>query len=555
MGSEPDDDLEARVERVEEQLSKTMPSRRQLLAGAGTLGVGALLGGGADTAAAADGTQDTSDGTVRGGGGGVDVRLDELRDPGGDEVFDVDDTGAINAAVSGREWRFDSVSTDYSNIGAEVNRPVISNEPKTIDVPGDYSTVQEAVNQIPMFVRNDITINLSDGTYSEDVIVPFYLGRDQVNKTDTSGGFPNGRVRIDGNSTDPSQVELNSIAYSGMKQTQSELIGIRFTGSVPYDNQDIAVLNYSGDELWAVDLEFSSSGAVYGVAAYNGTAQLKRCDFTGLDHGGYAKREGVVTATNNTGNTTKETYVSGNGGRITVWNDSTTSDRSRRYRTVAGGLVFTGDDRKAIAGGDPLDAGMSLTGVPSYLFLDDFGDGSLQSRDGNVTHPYPEVGMRAGEYRPEWKKTAGSASASSGAAVLSSGDRLTLGPVSTLGPWEIEFRGSGITSNAEQFQFYPIRQDDSNWIRVHFNEGGSYALVKNEAGSTTVLGSGSWPADTEPHSLKLERRSDPGENRWIVTVDGTEGINVTDSFVPNPSNLWLYNFWNNDVYVTEFRSA
>jgi len=111
MGSEPDDDLEARVERLEEQVSETMPSRRQLLAGAGTLGVGALLGGGADTAAAVDGTQDTSDGTVRGNGGGVDVRLDELRDPGGDEVFDIDDTGAINAAVSGREFRFDSINT------------------------------------------------------------------------------------------------------------------------------------------------------------------------------------------------------------------------------------------------------------------------------------------------------------------------------------------------------------------------------------------------------------------------------------------------------------
>jgi hypothetical protein len=116
MGSEPDDDLEDRVERLEEQVSKTMPSRRQLLAGAGTLGVGALLGGGAGSAAAADGTQDTSDGTVRGNGGGVDIRLDELRDPGGDEVFDIDDTGAINAAVSGREFRFDSVSADRSYV-------------------------------------------------------------------------------------------------------------------------------------------------------------------------------------------------------------------------------------------------------------------------------------------------------------------------------------------------------------------------------------------------------------------------------------------------------
>lgn len=110
MGSEPDDDLEARVERLEEQVSKTMPSRRQLLAGAGTLGVGALLGGGAGSAAAADGTTDESVGAVGAQGSSVDVYLDQLLDESGDEVLNVDDSGTANA--TGRGWEFDSVNTE-----------------------------------------------------------------------------------------------------------------------------------------------------------------------------------------------------------------------------------------------------------------------------------------------------------------------------------------------------------------------------------------------------------------------------------------------------------
>jgi len=154
----PDDDLEARVERLEEQLSKTMPSRRQLLAGAGTLGVGALLGGGADTAAAADGTQDTSDGTVRGNGGGVDIRLDEALDPGGDEVFDVDDTGAINAAVSGREFRFDSVKAKS-----------LRNDVDPTEYPGsDFG--ERWNNMIADVGRANLRVSVPKGTYTVSTV-------------------------------------------------------------------------------------------------------------------------------------------------------------------------------------------------------------------------------------------------------------------------------------------------------------------------------------------------------------------------------------------------
>jgi hypothetical protein len=124
-------DIDAVTERVLNNLDpgsvvddKVILSRRQFaaLAGGG-VGVGALLGLGSDEVAAADGTQDTSAGQVGvANGGSQDVILDQLRDPGGDVFLNVDDTGAINGAVTDREWRFGSVKTSNETTIAKIER-------------------------------------------------------------------------------------------------------------------------------------------------------------------------------------------------------------------------------------------------------------------------------------------------------------------------------------------------------------------------------------------------------------------------------------------------
>jgi len=154
MGSEPDDDLEDRVERLEEQLSKTMPSRRQLLAGAGTLGVGALLGGGAGSAAAADGTTDESVGAVGAQGSSVDVYLDQLLDESGDEVLNVDDSGTANA--TGRGWEFDSINTEDSNSTINV-APGVQGES---DIGGAFNAARQEHGE------RSVVYNLEPGEYT-----------------------------------------------------------------------------------------------------------------------------------------------------------------------------------------------------------------------------------------------------------------------------------------------------------------------------------------------------------------------------------------------------
>jgi len=122
---DPTDLSDDQLDQLAQQLAGRLPtgthgdrivlSRRQALAVAsGTVSLGALLGLGSDSALA-QASADTSVGAVGAAGDDVDVYLDQLRDPGGDEVLNVDDTGAINAQP--REWVFGSVSTERIGSG------------------------------------------------------------------------------------------------------------------------------------------------------------------------------------------------------------------------------------------------------------------------------------------------------------------------------------------------------------------------------------------------------------------------------------------------------
>lgn len=133
--------------------------------------------------------------------------------------------------------------------------------------------------------------------------------------------------------------------------------------------------------------------------------------------------------------------------------------------------------------------------------------------------------------------------------VLSDSDSVTTLNGSKIGPWEIEFRASSLTTNGEEFQFYFLRQDGNNWYKLKILEDGNLGLDKSNSGSASNIGSGTWPGDTAPHRFKIERVSDPGETRYIVSVDGTEKINVTDSFLPSANQVRFTSFYNNDVYI------
>jgi len=84
-------------------------SRRQALAvSSGVVSLAALVG--LSGSAAGQASADTNVGrTGSVDAGTVDVHVDQMYDEGGDEILNVDDTGAINAQF-GRDWVFDSIN-------------------------------------------------------------------------------------------------------------------------------------------------------------------------------------------------------------------------------------------------------------------------------------------------------------------------------------------------------------------------------------------------------------------------------------------------------------
>ncbi|MCQ4334641.1 DUF3618 domain-containing protein [Natronomonas sp. F2-12] len=133
-------------ETVDELQQRRGPSRRDLL----KVGSGGLLGAGllasSQPVSAAPASADTSAGQVGVAGKSEDMVVDQLYDPGGDEILNVDDSGGINAQF-GRVWHFDGI-----NLGS------------TLDLSGNDLTGVQSFSADTA----DVTNQLSAGSLNVD---------------------------------------------------------------------------------------------------------------------------------------------------------------------------------------------------------------------------------------------------------------------------------------------------------------------------------------------------------------------------------------------------
>lgn len=131
---ETNEELRERLEQHEAWLRKMMPGRRDILKMGGASAVTALgIGVAVQPGAAAD----TSQGAIGESGGSQDVYLDEIRDPGGDVVADVDDTGDIDWQSRGFD-NLSSVSTDEIGIGNTRALTAVSTSPSSPGTLDNY---------------------------------------------------------------------------------------------------------------------------------------------------------------------------------------------------------------------------------------------------------------------------------------------------------------------------------------------------------------------------------------------------------------------------------
>lgn len=143
--------LRERLEQHDEWLRRMMPGRRDILKMGGASALTALgIGAAAGPAAAAD----TSAGTV-GEGTDVDIRLDQLRDPGGTVVADLD-TGGDLAFQNGRGITgLSTLDTGEATIDGQISQynwelvdtADLSGSPSSFSLnPGTYSGAEMLVD-------------------------------------------------------------------------------------------------------------------------------------------------------------------------------------------------------------------------------------------------------------------------------------------------------------------------------------------------------------------------------------------------------------------------
>jgi hypothetical protein len=239
-----DDELRERVAQLEETVSEQQAtikspgqptaSRRGLLsAAAGVAGLGAL------------GVYSSSPASAQAAG-----QVGTASDPVDVEAYDL----------------------NVQNVGIKPHngRPLWSESDRTIAVPGDVATVQEAVDQLPVFLRHEFVIDIASGhdASGEDVYVPPTMGPQAFPISTLSEGSA---LLIDGDSAN--KPTLNSVLFDTMCGNFARLHGVGLSGSNPYDNE-------------------SSAFAAYGS---NGRVAISQCDITGNVGKGVLSYASMVT--------------------------------------------------------------------------------------------------------------------------------------------------------------------------------------------------------------------------------------------------------------------
>lgn len=241
----------------------------------------------------------------------------------------------------------ESVSTEEAVIGEETPYPFVSNIHTTVTVPGDYDTIQAAVDDAPKHNRHEYIIDVSDGHTEGHVQI---RGHSQEGFSTGNRGFgaagENYQIQILGNKSDPSQVKIDSLTAVGCKGVETPQIwGVRFQGVANPDYDEANCVGFSGcDEVFLGDCQFRNpnSDAAEAVQVYGSGAHIRRVDF-GTDVFSDAivlKRISKVSTKDNTGS------VTGNHFRVeqlgTAFEEN--SGLGENYNLERGGEVRRMDD-------------------------------------------------------------------------------------------------------------------------------------------------------------------------------------------------------------------
>lgn len=157
-----------------------------------------------------------------------------------------------------------------------------------------YSTIQAAVNEIPLINNVDYLINVSAGNYNENVVIPLIIS----SHFSSQEGDESQNVHLFGAPGNPTLVNITSlITEGGIGNIVFQIKDINFKGPNPYDNENASLGLYGIREIELVNVSFHGNTAQRGLVCYSSTCQLNNVDFgtNVLDYGAVPKHNAMIS--------------------------------------------------------------------------------------------------------------------------------------------------------------------------------------------------------------------------------------------------------------------
>jgi hypothetical protein len=407
------------------------------------------------------------------------------------------------------------------------------------NVPNDYATIQDALDDLPQVARKEYVINVDDGTYNEDLLV-----EGLINASWTDGVFgqsaagENGQVQVIGNINTPSNVKVDSVALAGLVGSAViQFWGIEWSGDpTPYTDEDTPVFAAGDGEAFFGFCNYADGTASEGSVCYSGRMHIRQGNFGTLNYsnGITVKRGGFVTAQDNVGTVSDTAFNGVDPGGIFMF---------KNFGTLTGD-VSTFDAKKCIF---KTQSHRQIGGTVDYSLRDDWGDNNVNGRSGSLvreahyTNPGGDTIFNA-EYRPDWNVTTGNPSSSNGQLILPAGDGVNYtklsGGLPRSGNWKMVFQFNSNPSSGE-LSFDLVKKDFSNKYRLNLAFSGYIELVKTKGGTDTrIINVDQWNVDTNKHVVEVKRTL---YDEWEVLFDGATVGTATDSFLPSGFNVEFFN--------------
>jgi len=236
--------------------------------------------------------------------------------------------------------------TDYATAGSPPRR-LVSTADRQLAVPGDFETIQAAVDQLPLVMRHKWDITIAPGVYDEDVIIPPFFG-----EWARPGQDERVPVQITGDREQPSNVSIGSLfATTVLGTIPVQFRGLQINRATPYDDEQTGIGIYGCSEVGLVDLTFGAG--VNGIHSYNSQIMLRNVDFgenvldgnaVTVKHGGFAYEN--IDDDEPTSGTVGATAYNALSGRIWVAGDRSTLTGESAV-SKRGGMVWNYDNQSA----------------------------------------------------------------------------------------------------------------------------------------------------------------------------------------------------------------